>query len=153
MHSPVRFVVAGKPVDALRCTDCHTVVYDGDCRVCARIVEIMRRWDRHRRIAFVPSQHPDVRARFPWIPQQAYRESLQLIEPGGRTWQGAEAIDRILAVLPRGRLISWIFRIPFMKPIAERAYRWFARHRYRFGCGDHCTYRKTVVDFRDTGSD
>ncbi len=82
-----------------------------------------------------------MRERFPWIPETAYAESLQLVGPGGQTWQGAGAVERIIDVLPRGGLVSWVFRLPRARPVAERLYRAFARNRYRLGCGDHCAYR------------
>lgn len=136
-----RFVVAG--VESDRCPEgCpYTVVYDGDCRVCRRMVQRLKAWDRHGTFEIVASQDTGVRARFPWIPARAYRESVQLVGPGGSTWQGAAAIERILDLLPRGRLISWIFHVPFVRRIADRLYRWFARNRYRLGCGEHCSFR------------
>lgn len=125
----------------------YTVVYDGDCKVCTRLAKALRRWDKGRRLEVMPSQTPGLQARFPWIPATAYMESLQLVSPRGETWQGAVAVERILDILPRGRLISWLFRIPFARPIADRFYRWFARNRYRLGCGEHCQYRALKVQF------
>lgn len=95
----------------------------------------------------VPSEAPAVAARFPWIPSRAYREALQLIGPNGRTWQGSAAIEELLNVLPQGKLMSWIFRIPFGRGVADRFYRWFARNRYRLGCGAHCHMRPSDVGF------
>jgi predicted DCC family thiol-disulfide oxidoreductase YuxK len=116
----------------------YTVVFDGDCRVCTRFVNALRAWDKSRTLDVVAFQAPGVIARYPWIPAHAYRESLQLVKRDGTTWQGAAAIEQILDVLPRGRLVSWLFRIPLVRPVADRAYRWFARNRYRLGCGAHC---------------
>ncbi len=92
-------------------------------------------------LEIVSSQTEGVQSRFPWIPARAYTESIQLVGTDGRTWQGAAAIEQLTTVLPRGRLFSWIFRIPLVRPLAERFYRWFARNRYKLGCGEHCTYR------------
>lgn len=118
-----------------------TVVYDGDCAVCGRLAGVLQRLDTRGAFEVITSQAPGVSARFPWIPTAAYRDSLQVVEEGGRTWQGAAAIERILDLLPRGRWISWVFSLPFARPLAERFYRWFARNRYRLGCGEHCRYR------------
>jgi predicted DCC family thiol-disulfide oxidoreductase YuxK len=125
----------------------YTVVYDGHCKVCGRLVKLLTKWDRERKLEIIPSQTPGVHARFPWIPARAYRESVQLIGPRGRTWQGAAAIEQLLDVLPKGKLISWIFSIPFVRPLAERFYRWFARNRYKLGCGEHCQLRQPVLDY------
>jgi predicted DCC family thiol-disulfide oxidoreductase YuxK len=151
----VRFTVAGVPRDggdpiALTSAGAsglgegrpYTVVYDGSCKVCGRMVRALRRWDaRSQLLEIVPSQLPGLDARFPWIPARAYVESVQLVGPGGRTWQGAAAVERLLDVLPRGGWIGWVFSLPFVRTLADRFYRWFARNRYRLGCGEHCALR------------
>ncbi|MGZ8379121.1 MAG: thiol-disulfide oxidoreductase DCC family protein [Gemmatirosa sp.] len=148
----VQFTIAGVPRDAgdpLADTSAgasgmdegrpYTVVYDGHCKVCGKMVRVLRGWDaRSRQLEIVPSQLPGLDVRFPWIPAAAYVSALQLIGPGGQTWQGAAAIERLIDVLPRGGWISWVFHIPFVRTLANRFYRWFARNRYRLGCGDHC---------------
>lgn len=127
----------------------YTVVFDGNCKVCSRLARVLRGWDRGRELEVVPSEAPGVTARFPWIPPRAYQEALQLIGPGGRTWEGSAAIERLLDLLPKGKLISWIFRIPFVHGLADRFYRSFAKNRYRLGCGEHCPSRPLDVGFDD----
>jgi len=149
----VQFTVAGgDPAAAARVLGCegrpYTVIYDGNCKVCGRLVDMLAEWDTRGVLEVVPSQRPGVRARFPWIPARAYAESVQVIRNSdGKTWQGAAAIEEIINAMPKGWLISWIFRIPFVRPLAERFYRWFARNRYRLGCGEHCTYHPLDVDY------
>ena len=149
----VRFTVKGMPADGAIDSTAgasgvgmgrpYTVVYDGQCKVCGRVVRLLRKWDaRSNLLEIIPSQTPGLQARFPWIPARAYLESVQLVGPGGQTWQGAAAVERLLDALPKGKLITWVFSIPFARPLAERFYRWFARNRYRLGCGEHCTYRE-----------
>jgi predicted DCC family thiol-disulfide oxidoreductase YuxK len=127
----------------------YTCVDDGTCTVCTRLANVLRQWDGGRQLEVVPSQAPGITARFPWIPMRAYADALQLIGPGGRTWQGAAAIEQLLNILPKGRLVAWIFKIPFVRKFADRFYRWFARNRYRLGCGEHCQSRPLDVAFRD----
>jgi len=106
-------------------------------------VRALEKWDRNDLLEIIPSQQPGVSARFPSIPERAYVESLQLVRArDGKTWQGAASIEQLLDVLPKGKFISWIFSIPFVRPIGEKAYRWFARNRYHLGCSDHCQIRK-----------
>jgi predicted DCC family thiol-disulfide oxidoreductase YuxK len=128
----------------------YTCVYDGMCKVCTRLAGRLRKWDRNHQIEVVSSQTPGVTARFPWIPPRAYADALQLIGPGGHTWQGAAAIEQLLNILPKGKLVAWLFRVPFVREIADRFYRWFARNRYRLGCGEHCQSRPLDVAFRDS---
>lgn len=116
----------------------YTVVYDGDCNVCTRLVDVLERLDSDREIEIMPSRAAAISTRFPWIPAGAYKESIQVIRSAdGRTWQGAAAIEQLLDVLPKGTLMSWIFSIPLARPVAERLYRLFARNRHRLGCERH----------------
>jgi predicted DCC family thiol-disulfide oxidoreductase YuxK len=124
----------------------YTLVYDGTCGVCTRIAGVLRRWDSSGQIDIVASQAPGVMERFPWIPARAFSEAMQLVGPGNATWQGSEAVEQLLRILPRGRLITWVFRVPFVRGLADRFYRWFARNRYRLGCGDHCAIAQRSSD-------
>ena len=129
----------------------YTVIYDGHCKVCGRMVKFLRKWDRNRELEIIPSQAPGVRARFPWIPQRAYMESVQVIRTDdGMTWQAAAALEELLKVLPKGRLFAWLFKIPLVRPLADKFYRWFARNRYRMGCGEHCAVRPADLDYDDS---
>ncbi len=136
--SVVRFTVAGQDTPSTGLGRAYTVVYDGDCRVCTKLTKVLRAWDRTAQLEIVSSQQPGVQARFPWIPARAYVEALQLVAADGRTWQGSAAIEQLLNVLPRGRFIAWVFSIPFARTLADRFYKWFARNRYKMGCGAHC---------------
>ena len=125
----------------------YTIVYDGACKVCQGLVRRLEKWDRHQVFEIVPSQAAGVHARFPWIPTHAFAQSVQLVRRDGRTWQGAAAIEEIIDRLPKGKLLTWVFSIPFVRPLAERFYRWFARNRYRLGCGEHCQFRPMDLNY------
>jgi predicted DCC family thiol-disulfide oxidoreductase YuxK len=128
----------------------YAVIYDGHCKVCGRMVRVLAKWDANRELEIIASQIPGVRERFPWIPARAYVDSMQVVRAGdGKTWQAAAAIEELLKVLPRGKLISWMFKIPFVRPLVDRFYRWFARNRYRLGCGEHCAVRNPDLDYGD----
>jgi predicted DCC family thiol-disulfide oxidoreductase YuxK len=117
----------------------YTVIYDGDCKVCGRSVTLLTRWDRNHELELVPSQTPGVQAKFPWITPRAYVDSIPVVRArDGKTWQGGAALEELLNVLPKGRLISWLFKIPLMRPLVDKLYMWFARNRYRLGCDEHC---------------
>jgi predicted DCC family thiol-disulfide oxidoreductase YuxK len=128
----------------------YTVIYDGHCKVCGRLVRMLAKWDRNRDLEIIPSQASGVRERFPWIPPRAYIESVQVIRTrDGKTWQAATALEELFKVLPKGRLVSWLFKIPFVRPLVDRFYRWFARNRYKLGCGEHCAVREADLDYGD----
>lgn len=144
----VRFVFGGQNASAAAGSGRpYTVVYDGVCKVCNRLVGVLDKWDSEKLLEAVPFQNTGVQARFPWIPAASYTEAVQLIGPGGQTWQGAAAIEQLLAILPKGALLSWAFKVPLMDGLIDRFYRWFARNRYRLGCGEHCQFRPLEVSY------
>jgi predicted DCC family thiol-disulfide oxidoreductase YuxK len=145
----VHFVFGGRQAPAVGMGRPYTVVYDGTCKVCGRLVTLLRTWDRDDELEIIPSQNTTVLDRFPWIPAEAYAEAVQLVGPGGRTWQGGAAIEQLLKILPFGGLLGWVFKVPFFGTAFERFYRWFARNRYKFGCGEHCQMRELKLDFKD----
>lgn len=117
----------------------YAVVYDGHCTVCNRLVASLNRWDRREKLEILPSQTPGLGVRFPWIPERAFADSMQVVRMSdGRTWAGAAAVEQLLEVLPRGRWLAWMFHVPFVRVLADRLYRWFARNRSQLGCGEHC---------------
>lgn len=152
----VRFTYAGEAADEPVAESIgepgrpYTVIYDGHCKVCGKMVKVLKKWDRHRDLEIIPSQTTGLHARFPWIPPRAYLESVQVVRTrDGKTWQAAAALEELLKVLPKGRLISWLFKIPFVRPLADKFYKWFARNRYRLGCGEHCAVRPQDLDYQD----
>jgi predicted DCC family thiol-disulfide oxidoreductase YuxK len=105
------------------------MIFDGTCGFCRRWIG---RWQEETggAVDYRPSQADEVAAAFPEIPRERYVEAVQLIEPDGRVSAGAEAVFR---VLDRGGSSHWPLRayerIPFVAPIAERAYRFVAERR------------------------
>lgn len=116
----------------------YTLVYDGNCKICGRLVELIKRWDSSHIIQTLPYQDESVGTRFPWISAEAYSRAMQLVDDHGETWEGAEAVEQLLKILPRGKLLGWVFKLPLGGWLADSFYRWFARNRYRLGCGQHC---------------
>ncbi len=98
------------------------LVFDGDCGFCRRWIE---RWKRKTgdRIEYVAFQ--ELGDRFPEIPRERCAQSVQLIEPDGAVYEGAEAVFRSL---DRQR----VYRLPGVGPVSERVYRLVARHRQWF---------------------
>jgi predicted DCC family thiol-disulfide oxidoreductase YuxK len=116
----------------------YTLVYDGDCRFCTRSADLIGSWDHGGAVEIVPFQRAGVPERFPWVPPATYREAMQLVGPGGKTWGGAAAAEQLVRILPGGRPLGCLFALPFARPLADLGYRLIARNRYRLGCGAHC---------------
>ncbi|MCI0454035.1 MAG: lipase maturation factor family protein [Candidatus Dadabacteria bacterium] len=106
------------------------LIYDGDCGFC-------RRWIAHwqsltgDRVEYAPFQ--EIASEFPEIPREEFATSVQLIEPSGKAFSGAEAVFRTLSYAPGKRWMLWMYeKIPGAAPISEWSYRLVAEHRTLF---------------------
>src|SRR2546425_7019741 len=107
-----------------------TLIYDGECGFCQRSVDLLRRWDRERRIAFVPFQDRARVAAFNIpLPALAAAMHLALPPPDGRVLSGADAVPELLGLFPGKRWLAWGFRVPGLPPVAPRLYPCSARRR------------------------
>lgn len=116
----------------------HTLIFDGACAMCMRWMGRVRSWDSQGVFEYLPLQDPSIPDRFPSLERDALEQEMHVVGPEGRIWKGAGAVERIVALLPAGRWVSWIFALPFARPIADRVYRWVAKNRSSMGCGEHC---------------
>jgi predicted DCC family thiol-disulfide oxidoreductase YuxK len=124
--------------DGARLPGRWTVLYDGDCNFCRRTVRRLQRLDRDDRLALVPYQDREVAESFDWLASDALAEALHVVSPAGEVWTGARAVERLAPLLRGGRVPALIFRLPLVRAIADRVYRWIARNRHHLGCGAHC---------------
>ena len=108
------------------------MIYDGDCNFCTLWI---RRWQQMTgdAVDYLPSQDASVAAQFPEIPSDRFQTAVQLIEPDGTVYSGAEAVFRTLAKNPNWR---WALRTyenaPIIARITEFAYGFVAGHRTFF---------------------
>jgi predicted DCC family thiol-disulfide oxidoreductase YuxK len=118
------------------------VVYDGECTVCTGLVKRLDDLDTEGHFEAVPYQDDEVRRALSFIPHSAFEDALQLVAPDGRNWEGATAVEAIVAQLPATAWASPLFRLPGVRPLARKGYRAFAKNRHRLGCGEHCALRE-----------
>ncbi len=101
------------------------LAFDGDCGFCRYCVDYAASLTGPR-VAYRPYQ--EIAGDHPDVPEQAFRDSIQLFE-SGRRCQGAEAAFRVLAIGGRSTLLRAYRRVPGFAAGSEAAYRWVARHR------------------------
>ncbi len=114
-----------------------TLIYDGECGFCRKCVELVSRWDRHRRITLIPFQDQARVAAFR-IPLPALAAAMHFVRPDGRVYAGADAASELLQFLPGKHWLVSVFRLPGIRPVARRVYAWVARRR-------HCLVRGHAV--------
>jgi len=116
-----------------------TVVYDGDCGFCTRSVSWLARWDRRGLLRFVRSQDAAALAALPPMAPAALAAAMHLVTPAGEVFAGAAGAPHILRLVPGGRALAALFRLPGVPALADRVYRLVARHRHRLpGATDRC---------------
>ncbi len=106
------------------------VIYDAECDFCRFWIA---RW-RHltaERVDYISSQ--EVAEQFPEIPHEYYQRAVQLVNPDGEVFCGAEAVFRAFAHSGRRRWVLRLYqRLPGFAPVAEMVYRFIAGHRRFF---------------------
>lgn len=121
------------------------VIYDGHCSLCRASMDKLERMlgDRVQRMDFrvVPPEqiHPDLSV-------ERCQAQMHVVEMS-RVYGAAEAMVRVLRLHRGYRLVVWLYDVPPFGWLAERAYQWVARNRFRlsrwFGkqptCTDTCT--------------
>lgn len=118
-----------------------TVLFDGECPLCAREIEMLRRLDGGRgQIGFDDIAAPGFDAGRYGAPHDELMARIHGALPDGRLIEGMEVFRRAYAALGLGWALSWT-RWPGFRALADAGYRWFARNRLRLtGRGDHdCT--------------
>jgi predicted DCC family thiol-disulfide oxidoreductase YuxK len=98
------------------------LVYDGQCEFCRRSVGRLNRMCGGR-VAATPA---GVDPADPAPPRE-----VRLVLPDGRSFGGAEAIVRALAMRPAWRLVTWVYFLPGIRQVAGAVYRAVARNRHR----------------------
>lgn len=116
-----------------------TILVDGECPLCEREAELLRRLDGGRgRLELV-----DISAA--GFDPARYGRSFETLMarihgvlPDGTVIEGVEVFRRAYAAVGRGWVLGWT-RLPGLRVLADAGYRWFARNRLRWtGRQDAC---------------
>src|ERR1700674_566430 len=102
------------------------LLFDGECGFCRVWIA---RWKAMTgdRVDYAPSE--EAGARFPEIPTEAFRRSVQLVLPDGEVRSGAHAVASTLALAGRGFPLRAYERVPGAARAAEAGYAFIAAHR------------------------
>jgi predicted DCC family thiol-disulfide oxidoreductase YuxK len=101
--------------------DSPTLLYDGACGFCTRVVEIAttRLPDR---VTWVPYQSVDLPAY--GVSEAEAARSVQLVEPSGRIEHGSAAVARVLVISGGAwALLGRVLLVPPVSLVAEAVYR------------------------------
>lgn len=107
-----------------------TLVFDGNCGFCTRSANLVQRLDRHDRVRTVPFQQAGFLAAVGLTDRQA-ADSIWWLGADGSRHSGAHAANAVLAAALGTALPLRIYRLPWVRALQERLYRWVAANRYR----------------------
>jgi predicted DCC family thiol-disulfide oxidoreductase YuxK len=104
-------------------------VYDGECEFCTRLARWVERHDRRDRVLVRPNQEPGLIESLGLTREEVNRASWA-VQPGGRRFEGAAAINRVLHELGGGwTLAAGLYGVTPMRWIQDAYYRRVARRR------------------------
>ncbi len=106
------------------------VFYDGECPLCRREIEFLRKRDRHRRIRFTDIASPSFSAEELGKTHEDLMARIQGRLPTGEWIDGVEVFRRLYSAVGFGALVG-LSRLPVISPGLDLAYRLFARNRLR----------------------
>jgi predicted DCC family thiol-disulfide oxidoreductase YuxK len=123
-----------------------TVLFDGECPLCAREVALLRRLDRGRgRLDLEDIAAPGFDASRYGRSRDELMARIHGVAPDGTVLEGVEVFRRAYAAVGLGWLVA-ATRWPLLRPLADAAYRWFARNRLRLtGRGEVCSSERCAV--------
>ncbi|MHB1909061.1 MAG: DCC1-like thiol-disulfide oxidoreductase family protein [Nitrososphaerales archaeon] len=111
------------------------LAYDSTCGSCSRFKSIVQWFDKYHRLEFVSISKADTRGYLDTIPNSKRRESFHLIIPYGTVKSGAIAIPDLLALLPIGKISSFLIsNLPFTGRVISFLYSTFSRLHQTCSC-------------------
>ena len=119
-----------------------SLLYDGDCPLCNREIEVLRRRDKRGAIAMIDISAPGFDASVYGLDQQTVMARIHGVLPDGTVIEGMEVFRRTYAAVGLGWLLA-PSRWPIIGRLFDWAYTLFARYRLRLTgrshvCDDAC---------------
>ncbi|MDM7861450.1 DUF393 domain-containing protein [Alteromonas sp. ASW11-36] len=122
-----------------------TVFYDGGCPLCMTEMRHLMKRNTENKLAFVDINHPSFAVEYPELDSEACAARIH-----GR-WSNGQMLTGLDVTYTAWRLVGkgWLYaplRWPLIKPLADRLYIVFAKHRHRI------SYWLTGKERCDSGS-
>jgi len=115
------------------------IVYDGRCRLCVRVLDIVRRASRRDVFRLHDaSDRGSVVARFPMLAGADTDEAMFAVTERGEVFRGFFAFRRMMSSSPWLYPLLPVFYAPGASLFGPHIYRWVARRRRSLGCATTC---------------
>ncbi len=106
------------------------VFFDGDCPLCVREIDLLRRLDRKGRVLFTDIAAPEFDAAQVGADQQTLMARIHGRFPNGEWVEGVEVFRQLYTAVGFGPLVK-LTRLPGVAQALGLGYRVFARNRLR----------------------
>jgi predicted DCC family thiol-disulfide oxidoreductase YuxK len=109
-----------------------TVLLDGDCPLCRREGVLLAKLDRGRgRLVLEDISRPEFDPGRYGLTGEDLMARIHGVSPDGGIVEGMEVFRRAYGAVGAAWLLGWT-SWPVVRPLADRAYLWFARNRLRW---------------------
>ncbi|MCE2570917.1 thiol-disulfide oxidoreductase DCC family protein [Motilimonas eburnea] len=106
-----------------------TIFYDALCPLCKREMKHIKQRDHLNKVALVDINQIDFEQRYPHICRQKANDILHGQTASGEILLGLDVTHQAWSLIGYGKWVS-LLRKPLIKPVADKAYLLFAKHRY-----------------------
>ncbi|NLS11910.1 DUF393 domain-containing protein [Vibrio sp. SM6] len=106
-----------------------TLFYDDTCPLCVKKMSALKKRDTQQRLQLIPLGSEQAKAN-PALDCRRAKETLHGLTPDHQWLLGLDALHQAWSLVG----VPWLYgplRWHWVRPLAERAYAYFARHRYR----------------------
>lgn len=121
----------------------YYVIYDGDCNLCSNLVQLLEKLDQGQLFQYLTMQDHVGLEQFNITPADC-EQGMILIkadQPEIR-WQGSNAAEEIVKLLPTGEIFIQAYRgLPMAKKMGDRLYELIRDNRYQLFGRRKTTYQ------------
>ena len=110
----------------------YCVIYDGNCNLCVTLVQLLETLDQGKLFRYVSMQDEETLSQW-GITSTDCQQGMILIDGNAteRRWQGSNAAEEIVRLLPLGSIFVDAYRaLPGMKWAGDRFYEQIRDNRY-----------------------
>ena len=106
------------------------VFYDGECPLCMREIDMLRRRDQANKIAFTDIAAPGFDPAAVGLDYPTLMKRIHARLPSGELIEGVEVFRRLYSAVGFGGLVA-VTRLPVVSQALDLAYELFAKNRLR----------------------
>lgn len=120
----------------------YNIIYDGNCNLCVTFTKLLESFDQGELFNYIPMQNKELLRQLNVTPQDCELGMILVKESNiEEKWQGSEAAEKIVELLPNGSLLINAYRgIPGLKRLGDKSYLQIRDNRYQWFGSTNNTY-------------